>query len=131
MVVKTGVSLPDSLYARLQELAASMGYSSISRAIRDAVEIFIAFNSWWNHRGRLRGVIVVAAAGRERLPSQLLRVIERDAVNKLYVEKPSSPEKPYLLYIFVEAEASELKELYKELTRTRGVVMVQPVFVPD
>jgi len=131
MVVKTGVSLPDQLYAKLQLLASTMGYSSISRAIRDAVELFIAFNSWWSHRGRLRGVIVVAVTDLPRVYGQLGGILESDVVKTVYVEKSPHPQKPALLYLHVEGEAAELKELYKVLSRMRNVVMTQPVFIPD
>jgi CopG family nickel-responsive transcriptional regulator len=131
LVVKTGVSLPEELCARLQRLAESMGYSSISRAIRDAVELFIAFNSWWSHRGRLRGVIVVAVTDMERAYGHLKEVMSKDAVKAFYVEKPAVREKPALLYLHVAGDAAELKDIYKSLTRIRGIAMVQPVFVPD
>ncbi len=131
MVVKTGVSLPEELYAKLQTLASNMGYTSISRAIRDAVELFIAFNSWWSHHGRLRGVIVVAVVSLPRVYSQLGPVFEKSIVKRIYVEKSSEPQKPALIYLHVEGEAAELKDLYKQLSRIRGVAMVQPVFVPD
>lgn len=127
MVVKTGVSLPDELYERLREIAGSMGYSSISRAVRDAVELFIAFNSWWNTRSPVKGVIL-AVTSRDHL-QQLDRVHEAAAV-KFYLVERLGETGLYMVVIGVEGDAATVKALYKELARMRGVRFVQPLLVP-
>lgn len=126
MVVKTGVSLPDELYRRLREIASAMGYSSISRAVRDAVELFIAFNSWWNARSPVKGVIL-AVARREAL--QQLGSLGTGAARFYLVERLGETGL-YMVVIGVEGEAAAVKELYKELARMRGVSFVQPLLVP-
>ena len=127
MVVKTGVSLPDDLYERLSEIAGSMGYSSISRAGRDAVELFIAFNSWWNARSPVKGVIL-AVISRDGL--QQLDSLRGAASAKFYLVERLGGTGLYMIVVGVEGDAAVVKALYKELARMRGVHFVQPLLVP-
>ena len=127
MVVKTGVSLPDDLYEKLRRIAEAMGYTSMSRAIRDAVELFIAFNSWWGSRGPVKGVVmsVVEAQRLQQVSSVLL------GSSKFFIVEPLDAGRGLLLVVAgVEGDADKIKSLYKKLTRTRGVLTVQPVLVP-
>ncbi len=128
MVVKTGVALPDEVYKRLQEVAKAMGYSSISKAIRDAVDIFIAFNSWWNQRGVLKGFLILLV-DHERAPHVAKLLSEHDIVDYVLVEYIRRTRMEMMLAA-VEGEATEIKTLYKELTKLRGIYMMQPVFAP-
>ncbi len=128
MVVKTGVALPDEVYKRLQEVAKAMGYGSISKAIRDAVDIFIAFNSWWNQRGVLKGFLILLV-DHERAPYVAKLLSEHDIVDYVLVEYIRRIRMEMMLAA-VEGEAAEIKTLYKELTKLRGIYMMQPVFAP-
>lgn len=129
LVVKTGVSLPDELYERLRRLAEAMGYSSVSRAIRDAVELFIAFNSWWGSRGVVKGVLVLVV-DEARVGSVSGALLSGyGCVRSFMVERLGAPGLA-AVFVFVEGGAGEVKGLYKELTRLRGVYTVQPVLLP-
>ncbi len=129
MVVKTGVSLPDELYERLRRLAEAMGYSSVSRAIRDAVELFIAFNSWWGSRGAVKGVLMLVVDG-ARLGAVSGALLSGCGCVRSFMVERLGASGMVVVFAFVEGLAGEVKELYKELTRLRGVHTVQPVLLP-
>ncbi|KSW11842.1 hypothetical protein CF15_03305 [Pyrodictium occultum] len=132
MVVKTGVALPDHVYQQLLEVSRNMGYTSVSRAIRDAVELFIAFNRWWSHRGRVSGTLqLLAPKSNEALASSLQRLLSEysDVVHSatLIIASPG-----YILYIIaVRGEGGRVKSLYKHLARLRGVLSIQAALLPS
>ncbi|BEP18438.1 hypothetical protein PYJP_17900 [Pyrofollis japonicus] len=130
MVVKTGIALPDKVYEELSNIAREMGYGSISKAVRDAVELFIAFNKWWSAKGSVTGTIMVLypkeASTTERKVIELLGGFSEIIRASIHV-----PLGEYsLLAILVAGEGSEVKNLYKELTRLDGVLAVQPSLLP-
>ena len=129
MVVKTGVALPDELYERLRRLAEAMGYSSVSRVIRDAVELFIAFNSWWGSRGAVKGVLVLVVDG-SRLGAVSGALLSGCGCVRGFMVEGLGRSGMAMVFVFVEGGAGEVKELYKGLTRLRGVHTVQPVLLP-
>ncbi|RUM47136.1 MAG: hypothetical protein DSY37_03525 [Hyperthermus sp.] len=126
MVVKTGVSLPEPLYQRLRETAESMGYASVSRAIRDAIELFVVYNSWWTARAKLTGVILVLVDG-----EAVEHVFENarqhyGCVSRLEMRMINNY---VLFYVFVEGGVEEVKSLYTSLSKTRGVRVLQHAFI--
>ena len=130
MVVKTGISLPDDLYAELVRLARSMGYASVSRVIRDAVEAFIAFNRWWMARGRVFGLLMAVTHASDRPAScRLEELLEGyPDVVKGAARFTVGPFRVFV--VFVEGEGARVKELYRSLVRLRGVLAVQASLLP-
>ncbi|WP_228546775.1 CopG family ribbon-helix-helix protein [Hyperthermus butylicus] len=127
-MVKTGVSLPDELYEKLVSLAQRAGYPSISKAIRDAVELFIAFNTWWSSQGPVTGVLHLLAEAKHGSEIQeALQDAEEVVEAVLYRRLGAS----YIaVIVVVEGEPGRIKDLYKKLTRLRGVLAVQPALLP-
>jgi CopG family nickel-responsive transcriptional regulator len=126
VVVKTGVALPDELYERLMQLARAMGYVSLSKLIRDAVELFIAFNSWWGSRSPVKGFILVLA--KQEAIGQLAALLHELGVKRYMVEEYGGG--AVLLLAHVEGRPEAVKEIYKTLTRARGVLTVQSMVLP-
>ena len=128
MVVKTGVSLPNETYEQLSRLARSMGYSSVSRAIRDAVELFLAVNRWWSSPGRLVGAIAVVAPLEDE--QGLLRCLA-DAGAEEYTVRRIPGAGITLAVITVAGEKSEpVKSLYRRLASCRGSQSLQAALLP-
>ncbi len=131
MVVKTGVSLPDKVYDQLLKLATSMGYTSISKAVRDAIELFIAFNRWWIHKGPVTGTLQVLVSARDDKAITRMEEAEedyQDVVHTVVKVRASSDMKLYI--IIVRGDGAKVKELYKKLANTRGVISIQAALVP-
>ena len=129
MVVKTGIAFPDKVYEELNKIAKEMGYTSISKAVRDAVELFIAFNKWWLARGGVAGVILVMLPRSAEQGQRRLTTILSSADTVLGYSYTSLGD--YALYIVVVAgQGPGVKKLYKELTRIEGVLAVQPSLLP-
>ncbi len=131
MVVKTGVSLPDEVYNELSRIARLMGYGSISKAVRDAVEMFIAFNRWWTARGRVFGTIqVLASLERPTAEDKLLETVRsHDNVVKGLLRIPVA-ERYSLHLLIVEGDSESIKTLYKNLVRIDGILAVQASLLP-
>ncbi|WP_174590348.1 nickel-responsive transcriptional regulator NikR [Methanocella conradii] len=59
-LMRIGVSLPDNLLSRFDEIIGSWGYSSRSEAIRDAIRNYIQYYDWMNEvEGERIGVISI------------------------------------------------------------------------
>ncbi len=129
MVVKTGVSLPNEVYEKLVELCKALGYTSVSRAIRDAVELFIAFNRWWLARGRVVGVIQVVAPATGRVQEKILAIeAEYRDIVKASTRVPLGQHS--LIVLLVDGDGEKVRRLYKSLVSVEGVVAVQPSLLP-
>jgi len=131
MVVKTGIALPDGVYKQLVEISKNMGYTSISRVIRDAVELFIAFNRWWSHSGTVGGTLqLLVPEDNESVASSIHRAVRDyyDIVDSVIAVRLSTG---YMLYIMiVHGSGNRVKELYKLFTRIRGVLSLQASLLP-
>ena len=131
MVVKTGVSLPDEVYERLVSLSKSLGYTSISKAVRDAVELFIAFNRWWTARGGVAGVIQIAARRGSRGLAELEEAVsEFSDIVRFTARVPVSGGMVFCL-VFVEGDGARVKQLYRRIASINGLLAVQPALLPS
>jgi CopG family nickel-responsive transcriptional regulator len=128
MVVKTGVALPDEVHRRLVELVRALGYTSVSKAIRDAIDLFIAFNRWWLERGNVMGTLQAVAASHEGLEGvSRLEAVHSDIVTASLRVKAGDHT---LIVLVVKGPGSKVKKLYTDLLKVRGVVAVQPSLLP-
>jgi len=129
LVVKTGIAFPDKVYEELNKISREMGYGSISRAVRDAVELFIAFNKWWSAKGRVAGaILVLLPRSNEQAHRKILAAINSldSVMHSTYTVLGN-----YALYtVMVSGPGASIKQLYKELTRIEGVLAVQPSLLP-
>ena len=131
MVVKTGVSLPDEVYEELSRISRVMGYGSISKAVRDAVELFIAFNRWWTASGRVFGTIQVLLSPARRGAEEKVLAVEKRFENIVKAVLRTSTSGGYTLHILVvDGHGDTVKQLYKELVRVDGVLAVQTSLLP-
>ncbi len=130
-MVKMGVSLPDDTFERLAELSSRLGYPSISSAIRDAVELFIAFRRWWLLGGPVAGTLQALVVG-SRARRALARLSEVEEEYKdVIAGSLRLPLGEYVLYLLiVRGSGDRVKSLYNEVLRVQGVVAVQPSLLP-
>lgn len=129
MVVKTGIAFPDKVYEELNKIAKEMGYTSISKAVRDAVELFIAFNKWWSAKGGVTGVILLLLPrSSEQAHKKITSILNSADVVKSFTYSALND---YVLYIVnVAGSGPDVKQLYKELTKVENVLAVQPSLLP-
>ncbi len=131
LVVKTGVALPDRVYHQLLHIAEKMGYTSLSKAIRDAVELFVAFNRWWLHQGPVAGSLQLVLDQHDEKVLQRVSEAERRYSDIVYVSLRAPMPGGLMLYILVvRGDGGKVKELYRSLANTRGVLSVQASLVP-
>ena len=129
MVVKTGVSLPEEVYEKLIQVSKSLGYSSTSKAVRDSIELFIAFNRWWIVEGGVAGVIQAAARrGSRGLTKVEKTVSEFPDIVRFTVKIPVGEQLEFCL-VFVEGEGSRIKQLYRRLASLDGLLALQPALL--
>jgi CopG family nickel-responsive transcriptional regulator len=130
MVIKTGVSLPEEVHRSLVELCKVMGYESVSKAIRDAVEMFIAFNKWWSFSGRVAGSLQLLVH-RSRLDTRKKLLEIQQSYENIIKTVFSFTVNDYLLCVYiVEGEGIDVKSLYKNLVKINGILAVQVSLVP-
>jgi len=129
MVVKTGIAFPDKVYEELNRIAREMGYTSISKAVRDAVELFIAFNKWWSARGGVIGVILLLLPrSSEQTHKRIVSILNSSSAVKSFTYNALND---YVLYVVdILGTGPEVKQLYKELTRLENILAVQPSLLP-
>jgi len=131
MVVKTGVALPDNIYKQLIEISKNMGYTSISRVIRDAVELFIAFNQWWTHNGTVGGALHLLVPENNDTIATLVQKILREYSDIITSSIVVRPTQGYILYtMLVHGAGKKVKELYRLLAKTRGILGLQASLFP-
>lgn len=125
--VKTGIALDPDVARELEEVVKSLGYGSRSKAVSDAVRMFVAAHKWRAAKGRVAGVIlVVYDHERHGVEDRLTDVQHEHAdliASALHVHLS---DRLCMQVIAVRGDAGDVRELYRGLASVKGVLHVQP-----
>lgn len=125
--MRIGVSLPDNLLDRFDEIIAKRGYSSRSEGIRDAIRNYIIHYEWMNEvEGERIGVITLIYEHEQRgLVSNLTDIqhmytgLIRSSVH-VHLDHDNCME-----IIMLQGEGKQVKEVAEKMMALKGVKHVK------
>lgn len=130
-IVRVGITFPPDLLADLDEVIGKMGYESRSKAIQDAVQLFVSEKKWLreekaNQTGILLMVYDHEVAGLEGELTEAQHEHANVISSSMHIHVG---ERDCLEAIAVKGKASEIRELSNELTTKKGVKILKTMMV--
>jgi CopG family nickel-responsive transcriptional regulator len=130
-IVRVGVTFPPELLKDFDEITGKMGYESRSKAIQDAVTLFVTERKWIKEENTIQtGVILMVydhdAKGLESELTETQHEHSSIITSTLHIH---ISERDCLEAIAVKGKASEIHHLSDELTTRKGVKIVKTTIV--
>ena len=130
-IVRIGVTFPPDLLKDFDEITSKMGYESRSKAIQDAVRLFVSDRKWIKEENTIQtGVILMVydhdAKGLESELTETQHEHSSIITSTLHIHVS---ERDCLEAIAVKGKASEIHHLSDELTTRRGVKILKTTIV--
>ena len=130
-IVRVGVTFPPDLLNDLDEVISKMGYESRSKAIQDAVSLFVSEKKWLREEKTDQTGVLLMVYDHEvkGLESELTEVQHGHAgviSSSMHIHVD---ERDCLEAIAVRGKASEIRELSNELTTKKGVKILKTMIV--
>jgi CopG family nickel-responsive transcriptional regulator len=130
-IVRVGVTFPPELLKEFDEIINKMGYESRSKAIQDAVRLYVSEKKWLreekaNQTGVLLMVYDHEVKGLESELTETQHHHTRLISSTLHIHLS---ERDCLEAIAVKGKASEIRQLSDELTTKRGVKILKEMIV--
>jgi len=128
-IIRTGISIPEDILKRFDELASSLGLSR-SGALRKAMLTFISEHEWKRVKGKVAGALLVLYDHTIHEASNLIAEIQHhylDIVNSalhLHLD-----EKRCLEIVAIVGEARRAKELMRDLEKVKGVILTRALII--
>ena len=131
-ITRVGVTFPPELLKDFDEIIAKMGYESRSKAIQDAVRLFVTEHQWLQEDAKTQqtGVILMVYDHDVRgLESDLTEAQHEHSELVTSTLHIHIGERDCLEAIAVKGKAAELRHLSDELATKRGVKILKTVIV--
>ena len=131
-ITRIGVTFPPQLLKDFDEITEKMGYESRSKAIQDAVRLFVTERKWLQQDAKAEqtGIILMVYDHDVRgLESGLTEVQHEHSELVTSTLHIHIGERDCLEAIAVKGRASELRHLSDELATKRGVKILKTVIV--
>jgi len=130
-VTRIGVTFPPELLKDFDEVISKMGYESRSKAIQDAVRLYVSERKWLKEENSTQTGILLMVYNHEvkGLESELTETQHEHSsliTSTLHIH---ISEQDCLEAIAVRGKASEIHELSDELTTRRGVKILKTMIV--
>jgi CopG family nickel-responsive transcriptional regulator len=129
-ITRFGVTFPPELLKDFDEIIGKMGYDSRSKALQDAVRLFVAERKWIQQDESIEqtGIILM-------IYDHDTRNLEADLTESQHHHKSlvtstmhiHMSEKDCLEAIAVKGKASEIRQLSDDLAKRRGVKIIKTV----
>jgi CopG family nickel-responsive transcriptional regulator len=130
-IVRVGVTFPPDLLKDFDEIIGKMGYENRSKAVQDAVRMFVSERKWLQEeKGMQAGVLMMLYDHEVKDLESTLTDVQHD-----YSHIISSTmhihlnERDCLEAIAVKGDASEIRKLSDELAAKRGVKILKTMLV--
>ena len=131
-IVRVGVTFPPELLKEFDEITGKMGYESRSKAIQDAVRLFVSEKKWLQEEEEISqtGILLmvydheVKGLGRELTETQHHHSDLISSTMHIHLG-----ERDCLEAIAVKGTASEIRNLSNELTTKKGVKILKAMIV--
>jgi len=130
-IVRVGVTFPPDLLKEFDEIINKMGYESRSKAIQDAVRLYVSEKKWLREeKANQTGVLLMVYDHEVKgLESELTETQHHHARLILSTMHIHLSERDCLEAITVKGRASEIRHLSDELTTKRGVKILKEMIV--
>jgi CopG family nickel-responsive transcriptional regulator len=130
-IVRVGVTFPPDLLKEFDEIINKMGYESRSKAIQDAVRLYVSEKKWLREeKADQTGVLLMVydheVKGLESELTETQHHHGRLISSTLHIHLS---ERDCLEAIAVKGKASEIRHLSNELTTKRGVKILKEMIV--
>jgi CopG family nickel-responsive transcriptional regulator len=130
-IVRVGVTFPPDLLKDFDEIVGKMGYDSRSKAIQDAVRLYVSERKWLQEENAHQTGVILMVYDHEK------RGIDSDLTDSQHHHQDiiSSSmhihlgEHDCLEVIAVKGKGSEIRHLSDELTTRRGVKILKSMIV--
>ena len=130
-IVRVGVTFPPDLLKDFDEIIGKMGYDSRSKAIQDAVRLYVSERKWLQEEDANQTGVILMVYDHEK------RGIDSDLTDSQHHHQDiiSSSmhihlgEHDCLEVIAVKGKGSEIRHLSDELTTRRGVKILKSMIV--
>lgn len=130
-IVRVGVTFPPELLAEFDDIINKMGYESRSKAIQDAVRLYVSEKKWLKKENANQMGVLIMVFDHE------VKGLERDLTEAQHHHSSliSSTmhihvgDKDCLEAIAVKGKASEIRHLSNELTTKKGVKILKTIIV--
>jgi CopG family nickel-responsive transcriptional regulator len=130
-IIRVGVTFPPDLLKDFDEITHKIGYESRSKAIQDAVRLFVSERKWLREdESNQTGILLMVYDHEVRgLESELTEVQHHHSSLISSTMHVHIGERDCLEAIAVRGKASEIRKLSNELTTKRGVKILKPMIV--
>ena len=130
-IIRVGVTFPPTLLSDLDEVISKMGYESRSKAIQDAVTLFVSEKKWLGEeKAEQTGVLLMVYDHEVKgLESELTEVQHHHASLVSSVMHIHVGERDCLEAIAVKGKAGEIRELSNALATKKGVKILKTMIV--
>ena len=130
-VTRIGVTFPPELLKDFDEVISKMGYESRSKAIQDAVRLYVSDQKWVKEGNAVQtGILLMVydhdARGLETELTETQHHYSSIITSTLHIH---ISERDCLEAIAVKGKASEIHKLSNELTTRRGVKILKTTIV--
>ena len=131
-ITRVGVTFPPELLKDFDEITAKMGYESRSKAIQDAVTLFVSERKWiqQDENAAQTGVLLMVYDHDIRgLENKLTEAQHQHSLIITSVLHIHVSERDCLEAIAVRGKASEIRKLSDELATKKGVKILKTMIV--
>ena len=130
-IVRVGVTFPPDLLKDFDEIIGKMGYENRSKAVQDAVRLFVSERKWLqDEKGVQAGVLMMLYDHEVRGLESALTHIQHSYANLICSTMHIHlSERDCLEAIAVKGDAAEVRKLSDELAAKRGVKILKAMFV--
>ena len=130
-IIRVGVTFPPELLKDFDEITSKMGYESRSKAVQDAVRLFVSERKWLQEdESNQTGILLMVYDHEVRgLESELTEVQHHHSSLISSTMHIHIGEQDCLEAIAVKGKASEIRKLSNELTTKRGVKILKTIIV--
>ena len=130
-IIRVGVTFPPDLLRDFDEISRKMGYESRSKAVHDAVRMFVSERKWHQkERGVHAGVLMMVYDHEVRGLESALTHIQHHYTNIISSTMHIHlSERDCLEAIAVKGDASEIRRLSDELAAKKGVKILKTMIV--
>ena len=130
-IVRIGITFPPDLLKEFDQITQNMGYESRSKAIQDAVRLFVSEKNWLKEeKTNQTGVLLMVYDHEVKgLETELTETQHHHAPFISSTMHIHLGERDCLEVIAVKGKASEIRQLSEELTTKRGVKILKAMIV--
>jgi CopG family nickel-responsive transcriptional regulator len=130
-ITRIGVTFPPELLKEFDEITNKMGYESRSKAIQDAVTLFVSERKWLQQEETTQTGVLLMVYDHEvkGLESELTEIQHHHTSLISSTMHIHIGEQDCLEAIAVKGKASDIRKLSNELTTKRGVKILKTMIV--